>query len=51
MYLQLISALTSFLSDSELTDTHRFSANIALPPLSLTRSAVSGSDSTVLAKG
>ena len=50
-YLQLISALSSLLSESELTDTHRFSANIAPPPLSLTRSSVSGSDSKVLAKG
>ena len=51
MYLQLISALSSLLSESELTDTHRFSANIAPPPLSLTRSSVSGSDSKVLAEG
>ena len=48
-YLQLISAPSSLLSESELTDTHRFSANIAPP--SVTRSAFSGRDSKVLAKG
>ena len=47
-YLQL-SAPSSLLSESELTDTLRFSANIAPP--SVTRSAFSGRDSKVLAKG
>ena len=47
--LQLISVPSSLLSESELTDTHRFSANIAPP--SVTRSAFSGRDSKVLAKG
>ena len=30
-YLQLISAPSSLLSESELTDPHRFSANVAPP--------------------
>ena len=33
MYLQLISALSSLLSDSELTDTQCYSVNIAPPPV------------------
>ena len=48
-YLQLISAPSSLLSESELTDPHRFSANVAPP--SVTRSAFSGRDSKVLAEG